>query len=133
MGGPRDEARLRRDLEDEAELAASSRIDLWPVVEKASGEVIGHCGLLEKEVDRQAEVELIYVFNQSVWGQGYGTEAAIAVREYAFEQLGLRRLIALIDPENAASEHVALKAGLRYEKDTRRPGGKILRVYSVQN
>ncbi len=131
MGGPRDEEQLRQDLEDEAEAAASSRIDLWPVVEKASGEVVGHCGLLEKEVDGQAETELIYVFGKSAWGQGYATEAAIAVREYAFEQLGLRRLIALINPENAASERVALKAGLRYEKETRRPGGIILHVYAV--
>jgi ribosomal-protein-alanine N-acetyltransferase len=131
MGGPRDEARLRQDLEDEAESAAASRIDLWPVVEKASGEVIGHCGLLEKEVDGQAEIELIYVFGKAAWGQGYATEAAMAVREYAFEQLGLRRLIALIDPGNAASERVALKAGFRYEKETRRPSGKFLRVYAA--
>jgi ribosomal-protein-alanine N-acetyltransferase len=50
MGGPRDEAQLRQDLEAEAESAAPAAIDLWPVVEKASGEVIGHCGLLEKAV-----------------------------------------------------------------------------------
>jgi ribosomal-protein-alanine N-acetyltransferase len=131
MGGPRDEAQLRQALEDEAESVASSGIALWPVVEKASGEVIGHCGLLEKEVEGQAEVELIYVFGKSAWGQGYATEAAMAVREYAFEQLGLRRLIALIDPGNAASERVALKTGFLYEKETRRPSGIILRVYAA--
>jgi RimJ/RimL family protein N-acetyltransferase len=49
-GGPRDEAQLRQDLEAEAESVAPAAIDLWPVVEKASGKVIGHCGLLEKAV-----------------------------------------------------------------------------------
>lgn len=131
MGGPRDEARLRQDLEVEAKAAAPAEIGLWPVVEKASGKVIGHCGLLEKQVDGQEEVELIYVFGKPAWGHGYGAEAAIAIREYAFEQLGQRRLIALIDPENEASERVALKAGFHYEKEARRPSGKVLRVYAA--
>jgi hypothetical protein len=39
--------------------------------------------------------------------------------------------VALIDPANIASEGVALKVGLRYEKDALRPTGKMMRVYTA--
>lgn len=131
MGGPREATRLRELLSQEA-AGPTNKFDLWPVEEKATGRVIGHCGLLDKEVDGQIEYELVYLFHPSSWGQGYATEMALALREYAFETLTLTRLIALIDPDNAASERVAQKAGLVFEKETLRPGGKMMRVYAVQ-
>jgi ribosomal-protein-alanine N-acetyltransferase len=131
MGGPRDFADIRIGLEEEARAGTQAEIVLWPVVEKASGRVIGHCGLLEKEVDNLSEIELIYVLASDSWGKGYATEAASVLRDYAFDQLGLRRIIALIDPENPASARVAEKIGMEYERETRRPSGKIMRVYSI--
>ena len=50
--------------------------------------------------------------------------------EHAFGALGMTRLAALIDPANAASERVAVKLGMRWESDTVRPSGKVLRVYA---
>jgi ribosomal-protein-alanine N-acetyltransferase len=131
MGGPRDFADIRLGLEEEAQAGAQAEIALWPVVEKASERVIGHCGFLEKDVDGQCETELIYVLALDSWGKGYATEATSALRDYAFEQLGLRRIIALIDPENSASARVAEKIGMECERDTRRPSGKVMRVYSI--
>jgi RimJ/RimL family protein N-acetyltransferase len=133
MGGPRDFAEMRKLFEEDARSGEASEIDLWPVIEKRSGQVIGHCGLVEKKVDDRAESELVYVFHTSVWGEGYATEAASAVKEYAFERLGLKRIIALIAPENTASERVAKKVGMRFEKETRRSGGKVLQVYASEN
>jgi RimJ/RimL family protein N-acetyltransferase len=130
MGGPRDFAETRELFEEEALSGAETHIDLWPVIEKTSGQVIGHCGLIDKDVDGQSEYELVYVFHTSAWGKGYATEAASAVRDYAFEQLDLKRIIALIDPENAASERVAKKIGMHFERKTCRPNGKVLRVYA---
>ena len=46
--------------------------------------------------------------------------------------MGLDRLVALIDPENAGSEGVALKVGLRFEREVTRPGGKVMRLYAVK-
>jgi ribosomal-protein-alanine N-acetyltransferase len=131
MGGPRDFTEIREDLEEDARTDAQAEIDLWPVVEKLSGRVIGHCGLIEKDVDDEAEIELIYVLASDSWGEGYATEAASALRDYAFHQLGLRRIISLIDAENAPSARVAEKIGMEFEKETRRPGGKIMHVYSI--
>jgi len=97
------------------------------------GRVIGHCGLLEKDVNDQAEIELIYVFASDSWGKGYATEAASALRDHAFHRLGLRLIIALINPGNPASARVAEKIGMQLEKETRRPSGKIMSVYSIHS
>lgn len=90
----------------------------WAVVRKDSPETIGYCGLFYfTDVAGQPEVEVGYRLARAFWGQGYATEAVIAVRDYAFNVLGLPRLIAMIDPQNVTSIRVAEKAGLRYEKD----------------
>jgi RimJ/RimL family protein N-acetyltransferase len=130
MGGPRDHAQVLGRLEEDAR-GAPLRFDLWPVIEKASGRVVGGCGLLDKEVDGRPEIELVYVFVRDVWGRGYATEAAAAVRDHAFRVLAVSRLIALIDPANAASGRVAEKVGMRFERETLRPGGRSMRVYAL--
>lgn len=132
MGGPRDRAQLEAIFEETAQDPFADRYDLWPVEEKQTGEVIGHCGLLDKEVESKMEVELVYVFARAVWGKGYATEIGKVLKEYAFEQMGLRRLIALIEPENEGSERVAVKVGMHLEKEVVRPGGAVRRVYVIQ-
>ena len=130
MGGPRDVTRLRHVYEEELRRPEPPRYTLWLVVERASGRVIGECGLLEKDVDAQREIELVYVLGRDVWGRGYATEAASAVRDAALST-GIARLIALIDPDNPASAAVARKIGMRFERGTIRPGGTVRLVYAL--
>jgi RimJ/RimL family protein N-acetyltransferase len=130
MGGPRDRSYLVETFEDDLRNPPSS-YDLWPVIEKASSQLVGHCGLLDKNIDGVPEIELVYVFARSAWGKGYATEMALALKKYAREQMGLNRLVALIDPENAASERVAVKAGVCFEREITRPGGKVMQLYTV--
>jgi [ribosomal protein S5]-alanine N-acetyltransferase len=90
----------------------------YAVMKKDSPELIGYCGLfLFPEIDGQAEVEIGYRLGRSTWGNGYATEAALAVRDFAQNDLHLHRLIALIDPGNRASIRVAKKLGMQYEKE----------------
>jgi [ribosomal protein S5]-alanine N-acetyltransferase len=90
----------------------------YAVVEKRSPNVIGYCGLFFfPDVNGQPEVEIGYRLARSAWGQGYATEAAGAVRDFAFVSLNIKRLIAMIDPSNSASIRVAKKIGMRYEKE----------------
>lgn len=130
MGGPRDPAALADSIRAAAETPPRP-YDLWPVYEKSSGRLVGHCGFLEKEVDGVAEIELVYVIAPDCWGLGYATEAAAALRDEALGTLGLTRLIALIDPDNAASAHVAAKLGMRRERLTTRPGGRLMEVWAL--
>jgi RimJ/RimL family protein N-acetyltransferase len=132
MGGPRDFEKVRLRMENEAHAdTVGKSTGWWAVVERASGHVVGNCGLFEKEVDGCQEVELVYVFAVDSWGRGYATEAALALRDHALHDVGLRRIIALIDPENHASVRVAEKIGMAFERETRRPSGRVMRVYSV--
>jgi RimJ/RimL family protein N-acetyltransferase len=90
----------------------------YAVVEQSTQNVIGYCGLFHyPDVNGQREVEIGYRLRLSAWGKGYATEAARAVRDYAFTMLGMKRLIAMIDPSNTASIRVAEKIGMQYEQD----------------
>lgn len=90
----------------------------YAVVERQAQGVIGYCGLFFfPDINGQQEVEIGYRLARAAWGQGYATEAAGAVRDFAFNVLGLKRLIAMIDPSNTASIRVAEKIGMHYEKD----------------
>lgn len=130
MGGPRDYEQTCRDLLSEAAESSTDPADtLYPVIERSSGRIVGHCSFLSKEIDGGAEKELIYVFARPAWGIGYATEAARALCTFAAQQLRLPRLVALIDPENRASARVAEKAGMRFWKQTIRPTGKRMQVY----
>jgi len=90
----------------------------YAVVERLKLEAIGYCGLFYfPDVNGQPEVEIGYRLARTAWGKGYATEAALAVRDYAFTTLGLKRLIAIIDPSNTASIRVAQKLGMSHEQD----------------
>lgn len=131
LGGPRDPEELRRSFREDLRREPPDPFDLWPVVEKASGSLIGHCGLLDKEVEGRQEVDLVYVFVSSVWGEGYATEIGRALMQYAFEEMGLHRVICLVEPENAASGHVARRLGMSYEGLVLRPGGRTVQLYAA--
>lgn len=83
---------LDRNLEHQAQFGYG----LLSVVRKADGRLIGDCGLEQMTVDGRAVAELGYDLRSDVWNQGFATEAACAVREYAFTELTLPQLISLI-------------------------------------
>ncbi len=87
---------------------------LWAVTLKASGKVIGYCGLIFLE--DTPEVELAYGLAKAFWGAGYATEAARASLRFGFEVVKLERIVAVVNPENTPSQRVLLKLGMRYVK-----------------
>jgi RimJ/RimL family protein N-acetyltransferase len=131
MGGPRNPEELARGFGEASEDPEAEKLDLWPVEERQSGRLVGHCGLLPKLVEGKEETELVYVIAAADWGRGYATEIASALRDQAFGPLGLHRLIALIHPENLASEKVARRLGMRLEREITRGGGPR-RLYALE-
>jgi ribosomal-protein-alanine N-acetyltransferase len=105
-------------------------LGLWATIHKETGKFIGRCGLLPWAIDGQNEVEVAYTISRSYWGQGLATEAAQAILQYGFEQLNLTRLICLIDEENMASQKVAAKMGMKFEKEGHDEVGLFL-IYSI--
>ena len=108
---------------------AADGFGLFTTVRKEDHAVIGRVGLIlwNPETWRTVrvadggptELEVGYTIGRPYWGRGYATEAAAASRDYALEQLGARRLIALIIRGNDASENVARKLGFEYERDVK--------------
>ncbi len=88
---------------------------LWATIHKPTGRFIGRCGLLPWTIAGRFEVEVAYMLAKEFWGQGLATEAALACRDYGFNQLGRTRLICLVDPDNDASANVARKMGMTLE------------------
>jgi RimJ/RimL family protein N-acetyltransferase len=88
---------------------------------KKTGEVIGFCGI--KFIEEIGLPEVGYRFLKAYWGKGIGTEAARACVEFAREDLGFEKLVALIVKENVASIRVAEKLGM-----TR---GPLIHIYDV--
>jgi len=61
------------------------------------------------------EAELGYWLGELFWGKGYATEASKIMIKYAFEQLGLQRLKAVVYEENRASKHVLEKCNFAFQ------------------
>jgi len=90
----------------------------FAVVRRGEDRLIGYCGFFRQEVDGAAEIEIGYRLHPDYWNLGLATEAARAVRDYAFNVLKLKRVISLIHPDNHASRRVAEKNGMALEKKT---------------
>ncbi|MBI5273725.1 MAG: GNAT family N-acetyltransferase [Chlamydiales bacterium] len=85
---------------------------LFAVVDKRDHQLIGFVGLITQNIDGEEKIELGYRLDPAYWGKGYATEAAMAVSDYAFNQLHIPQLISIIDPKNIRSLKVAERLGM---------------------
>ncbi len=104
-----------------AERATAGRIDptspiLTLAVEREGrvvGDVLIHLDGLDGKDGRQAEIG--WVFAPDVAGHGYATEAARAIMGAAFDEVGVHRVWAQLDPANTASARICERLGMRRE------------------
>lgn len=105
------EARFFRVLAIEGE-PGHERWDAFKIVErKADGAALGQAGLLRCAIDGAPEVEIGWWLAPAAWGRGYATEAALALRDFAFGELRLDHLSVVLHAENAKSVAVAERIG----------------------
>ena len=88
----------------------------------ADDALVGICGLRTKP--RQAP-EIGYWLGVPYWGHGYATEAARALIDHAFEDLGLERLEAGARVSNPASRRVLEKCGFQWNSVV------LLRIHAI--
>ena len=84
------------------------------LVESATGNVVGDCGLhCRRDDPRQAEVGITVAPARQ--GRGYAAEAVAAVVDYLFAELGMHRVTAVTDAENAPAAALFRRLGFRRE------------------
>ena len=129
---PCDRAGVEQWIERNRRRYENDGVGLWAMVLKATGEMIGDCGIIRQQVESESLYEIGYHLRRDQWGQGLATEAAIACREWGFAHLGVDRLISLIRPENIPSQRVAERNGMTIWKEVEWRGLRHY-VYSIAN
>lgn len=112
------EASCREFIQRSMDRRVTDGSGLNAIIEQATGKPVGMIGLLTQVVDREDELEIGYHLVPSAWGKGYASEAAIACKEFARKHQCAPSVISLIDHENFASQNVAKRNGMSFEKDT---------------
>jgi RimJ/RimL family protein N-acetyltransferase len=120
LGGPLDaethrEEVLRNILRGRPEPHAS-----WAIELRDQAGVLGLCGLSPSE--ETGHTQIGWRLQRAAWGNGIATEAARAVLMRALGPLGIRRVVALLHPDNTASIRVAEKIGMTQTGTAARAG-----------
>lgn len=92
-----------------------NRIGTVGVYLDETGILIGLCALKYLGEEKNSDVEIMFRLSQRYWGQGYATELARALVDYAKIDLKVRRLVATVDPKNEKSKRVLEKIGFSFE------------------
>jgi RimJ/RimL family protein N-acetyltransferase len=104
---------------------------LYLVELKETGEPLGMCGLIRRSTLN--DVDIGYAYLPKYWSKGYAFEAALAMKQYARDVIGLKRMVAVVDPQNAGSIRLLEKLGMTYEKMVRLAVDDIeLKLFSME-
>jgi RimJ/RimL family protein N-acetyltransferase len=110
LHGIRSAERTREELEDDIEFWLVRGYGTWSVFERATGDFLGICGLMERPDGRG--VALRFALWPECRGKGYAREAAAASLEFG-HRAGLARIIAVARESNLASRAVLGDIGMR--------------------
>lgn len=108
----------RQWLERQRDRYARDGHGFWLVAERDSGASVGQVGLVRHLVEGEYVSEIGYLIHRPYWRQGYASEAAAGVRDYAFGVLGRSVVSSMIRPFNHPSRGVARKIGMKPVKLT---------------
>ncbi|MEP3049292.1 MAG: GNAT family N-acetyltransferase [Roseibium sp.] len=88
------------------------------VVEDKCGKFLGYCGIMERNIDALGvHYDLGWRLARSAWGNGFASEAAVAILADAFSRLNFPEVLAYTGPDNLRSQEVMERLKLRRRKD----------------
>lgn len=102
----------------------------WAVEPRHTRALAGWCGL--QYLPETDQVEVAYLLGKDHWGQGLATEAALASIYFGFDTLNLETIIALVHPENLASQRVIEKLDMSFVDQCHLWGLDLFR-YSIES
>ncbi|MFA6218818.1 MAG: GNAT family N-acetyltransferase [Erythrobacter sp.] len=120
LGGVKDLHEIEAKHARSRALYAQEGISFLFMIEKASGEMVGHCGI--KRVDNPlakniGDHEVGWLVREDRWRRGYAEEAMHAVLDWAFVRVGAPHVVALTSEINVASWKLMEKLGMVRRED----------------
>ncbi len=128
LHGTRNPERTKEELEDDMEFWLVRGYGTWSVFERATGEFLGICGLMERPDGRG--VALRFALWPECRGKGYAREAAASALEFG-HRAGLARIIAVARESNLASRGVLSDIGMREVGEFRHQGHRMVLFESL--
>lgn len=104
---------------------------LLAVVLKETGEMIGDCGITIQNIDGELLPEIGYHIHKKYWRNGFGSESARAVRDWAFENTKYECLYSYMKYTNIASYSTAIANGMKKVKEYSDEKNKISYAYAI--
>jgi RimJ/RimL family protein N-acetyltransferase len=104
---------------------------LWVIELRETGEPIGDAGITMQPIDGEWLPEIGYHINKNFWRLGYASEAASAVRDWAFRNRDFSALYSYMTVENVPSQATAAACGLKKIKEYEDKDGENLAVYKI--
>ncbi|HEX5838881.1 MAG TPA: GNAT family N-acetyltransferase [Anaerolineales bacterium] len=109
---------------------ARNGFGLYLVELKDTGQPIGMCGLIRRSMLN--DVDIGYAYLPRYWSKGYAIEAALAMKQYAREVIGLKRMVAVVDPQNSGSIRLLEKLGMTFGRMVKLAEDDIeLKLFSI--
>ena len=122
--------KVQRFIQRQAEHWEKYAYGNWGVVPAGGIEIIGWAGL--QYLPELEETEVGFLLDRPYWGRGYATEAGLASIKYGFECFKFDHIIALVHPDNLASQRVIEKCGMCYV-ETLTLWGIELHCFRIEN
>lgn len=127
-----DEARVRSWIERNMNRYRDNGFGLWAVCLNETGEMIGDCGLTLQNIEGEMLPEIGYHIRRDQQHKGYAKEAALAVRNWAFENTDYPALYSYCKYTNVGSYKTAESIGMHFEKEYPDEANEITHVSVIR-
>ena len=104
---------------------------LWAVCLKETGEMIGDCGITLQLIDGQIKPEIGYHIRADKQRNGYAKEAAIAVRDWTFNNTPFQIVYSYMKYTNEPSVKTAISYGCKQIDEYKDDENEITKVFAI--
>lgn len=126
-----DESRVRNWIQRNIERYRIFGFGLWAVCLKETGEMIGDCGMTLQLIDGQIKPEIGYHIRADKQRNGYAKEAAIAVRDWTFNNTPFQIVYSYMKYTNEPSVKTAISYGCKQVDEYKDDENEIMKVFAI--
>ena len=126
-----DEKKVRNWIERNIERYRVFGFGLWAVCLKNTGEMIGDCGLTMQLINGDIQPEIGYHIRADKQRKGYAKEAAIAVRNWTFNNTPFNIVCSYMKAGNKASVKTAMSYGCKQIDEFSNEANEITKVFAI--